>query len=219
MILGIETATPRASLALYDSRADEVVWKRDFTTERAHNAVIFEPILEMMNDYRDQLTGIAVGVGPGSYSGVRVGIAVANGLSLSMSLPALGRSSLEAWEVGEDSYAVISDARRQSFAVSEVLKRKLQGEPELIETGEVEAKLEEISGRGIPVYSAESAVVEAYEAVALAHPDAAKLAREVGKGNPADWSEAPLEPHYLRAPYITTPKKGRGEVTSGRIKA
>lgn len=219
MILGIETATPRASLALFDSRADEVVWKRDFTTERAHNAIIFEPILEMMSNYRNQLTGIVVGVGPGSYSGVRVGIAVANGLSLSISVPVLGRSSLEAWEVGENSYAVISDARRQSFAVSEVLNRKLRGEPDLIGTGEVEAKLEELSGRGLPVYSAELSVADAYEAVSLAHPDAAKLAREVGKVNPADWSEAPLEPHYLRAPYITTPKKGRSEVTSGRIKA
>ena len=83
MILGIETATPRASLALYDRDADEVLWSRDFTTERAHNGVIFEPVSEMLEQYRDQLTGIVVGVGPGSYSGVRVGIAVANGLGLS----------------------------------------------------------------------------------------------------------------------------------------
>lgn len=207
MILGIETATPRASLALYDPCVDKVVWRQDFTTERAHNAVIFEPVLEMMETYRDQLTGIVVGVGPGSYSGVRVGIAVANGLSLSMKLPTLGRSSLEAWEVSEDCYAVISDARRQSFAVAEVLNRKLRGEPDLIRTDLVEAKLEELSGRGLPIYSAESFVVGSYEAVALAYPDAAQLVREVGKENPAEWCETQLEPHYLRAPYITAPKK------------
>lgn len=207
MILGIETATPRASLALYDPRVDNVVWKRGFTTERAHNAVIFEPVLEMMETYRDQLTGIVVGVGPGSYSGVRVGIAVANGLSLSMKLPTLGRSSLEAWEVSEDCYAVISDARRQSFAVSEVFNRKLRGEPDLIGTDAVEAKLEELSGRGLPIYSAESVVVESYEVVALAFPDAEQLVREVGEEDPTGWRETLLEPAYLRAPYITTPKK------------
>ncbi len=207
MILGIETATPRASLALYDRDADEVLWSRDFTTERAHNAVIFEPVSEMLEQYRDQLTGIVVGVGPGSYSGVRVGIAVANGLGLSLGLPTMGRSSLEAWDVSEDTYAVISDARRKSYAVAEVIDRRVTGEPDLIDAEVLEAKLSELASSGVPLYSADSKVVEAFASVSLAHPDAAQLAKRAGELSPADWPEAPLEPHYLRAPYITTPKK------------
>ena len=149
MILGIETATTRASLALYDRDADEVLWSRDFTTERAHNAVIFEPVSEMLEQYRDQLTGIVVGVGPGSYSGVRVGIAVANGLGLSLGVPTMGRSSLEAWDVSEDTYVVISDARRKSYAVAEVIDRRVTGEPDLIDAEVLEAKLSELAAGGV----------------------------------------------------------------------
>jgi len=212
MILGIETSTTRASLALYDPGAGEVVWRRDFTTDRAHNAVIFEPISEMMETYRDQLTGIAVGVGPGSYSGVRVGVAVANGLGLSLGIPTMGCSSLEAWEVEEDSYVVVSDARRKTIAVAEVVDRQLRSEPELIECGdsfetEFEKIFEPFLNRNLPIYSSDQKLTDLIAIFAPAFSDAAQIARRAGEVVPANWPEAPLEPHYLRAPYITTPKK------------
>lgn len=207
MILGIETSTPRASLALYDRDADKVLWSHDFTTERAHNAVIFEPVSEMLEHYRDQLTGIVVGVGPGSYSGVRVGIAVANGLGLSLGVPTMGRSSLEAWDLSEDTYAVISDARRKSYAVAEVVDRRVMGEPDLVDAEGLEAKLSEFASSGIPRYSADAKVVETFVGLSLAHPDAVQIAKRAGELSPENWLEVPLEPHYLRAPYITSPKQ------------
>ena len=206
MILGIETSTPRASLALYNRDADKVLWSRDFTTERAHNAVIFEPVSEILEQYRDQLTGIVVGVGPGSYSGVRVGIAVSNGLGLALGLPTKGRSSLEAWNVSEDTYAVISDARRKSYAVAEVIDRRVKGEPELVDAEGLKAKLSELASSGVPRYSADAKVVEAFGGVSLAHPDAVQIAKRSGGLSPDRWRKVPLEPHYLRAPYITSPK-------------
>ena len=121
----------------------------------------------------------------------RVGIAVANGLGLSLGVPTMGRSSLEAWDVSEDTYAVISDARRKSYAVSEVIDRRVTGEPDLIDAEVLEAKLSELASSGVPLYSADSKVVEAFASVSLAHPDAAQLAKRAGELSPADWPEAP----------------------------
>ena len=107
MILALETSTRDASLAVRDRATGALVHESVFTTERAHNAVIFGPVETIVKEYRDRLTGIVVGLGPGSYGGVRVGIAVANGLSIAMGLPLAGRSSLEAWDTESDSYLVI----------------------------------------------------------------------------------------------------------------
>jgi tRNA A37 threonylcarbamoyladenosine modification protein TsaB len=48
MILGIETSTPHASLALWDPAVGSVVWEQTFSSDRAHNSVIFEPLREAL---------------------------------------------------------------------------------------------------------------------------------------------------------------------------
>ena len=208
MILGIETSTAQASLALYDAGSDAIVWESEFSTDRAHNAVIFDPVSEMLALYRNQLSGIVVGVGPGSYSGVRVGIAVANGLSLALEIPSVGRSSLEAWGAEGDTYAVLGDARRRTFFVAEVKARQLQGDPDLIEEDLVEDRIARLKSDGVPLYTADPKVQAHLDGVVLCYPTASRLARAGAAVDPADWqSSKPLEPHYLRAPYITTPKK------------
>lgn len=204
MILGIETSTPRASLALRDVATDTIVWSREFTTDRAHNAVIFSPIEEMLSTYRSELSGIVVGLGPGSYSGIRVGIAVANGLGLALGIPTLGVSSLEAWDVDADSHVILGDARRRSLFVAEVAERKLIDEPQLIDVDKAGPVLTPLYDRGLPCYTADRRVTEMVENVELAFPAAERLPLT----SPGSWPAAmPLEPHYLRAPYITTPKQ------------
>lgn len=208
MILGIETSTPRASLALIRSEAESPVWETSFVTERAHNAVIFDPVSEMMDQYRNEVTGIAVGIGPGSYGGVRVGIAVANGLSLVLGVPLLGVSSLEAWESDKIDYTVLGDARRKTFFVAQIQEGALQAEPELLPEDEVISSIDEsIKGGQGPHFTADSKVANSIEGVVLSSPTAARVAAKALATPLTDWSEkAALEPHYLRAPYITTPK-------------
>ncbi len=207
MILGIETSTTQASLAVFDTAGGSVVWNEEFTTDRSHNAVIFEPVSEVLRQYRDGLSGIAVGVGPGSYSGVRVGIAVANGLSMTLGIPCCGFSSLEAWEVDEDTYAVLGDARRKTIFVANVKERQVQGDPELVGEDDIEECLSSMSNEGVPLYSADRKVVESFEKVSLELPSASRLAWKASMTDPSQWPKRPLEPHYLRAPYFTTPKK------------
>lgn len=207
MILGIETSTPCASLALLDGDSEKPVWDASFKTERAHNAVIFEPVSEMLEQYRGEITGIAVGLGPGSYGGVRVGIAVANGLSLVLGVPLLGVSSLEAWESDRSNYTVLGDARRKTFFVARVVDSVLEGEPELLPEEEVIQQVGELIEKDSYFYTADPKVADAIEGVVLSSPTAARVAARALATPLSEWpKEMTLEPHYLRAPYITVPK-------------
>lgn len=206
MILALETCTRRASLAVYDRESGRVVDGANFTTDRAHNAAIFAPLERLVAAHRDQLEGIVVGLGPGSYGGVRVGIAVANGLSVAMGLPVIGGNSLEAWETGTDSYLVVGDARRGSYFVARVRDRKLQGEPELVEEADLEASLAPLLADGLTVHTCDAKVVEAVAGAVLSYPEAGRLAALYRGADLCPLSTTALEPVYLRAPYITMPK-------------
>lgn len=208
MLLAIESSTPRASLALYDPATGEVAWRSEFTSERAHNALIFAPLAEALDRCQRRLDLIAVGRGPGSYGGVRVGIAVAHGLSLALGAPAVGLSSLEAMGSGESNYAVIGDARRQTWFVARVESGTLRGEPRLTDQQGLIDELTLLHRNGNPVYSADPNLAAAHPGVLHAVPDAARLARRAASLDAVEvaaLAAEPLEPHYLRAPYITTP--------------
>lgn len=208
MILGIETSTTHASLALVRSLDEPAVLKSSFVSERAHNAVIFDPVTEMLAHYRDEITGIAVGLGPGSYGGVRVGIAVANGLSLVLGIPVLGVSSLEAWDFSGAQYTVLGDARRKTFFKAQVRDGLLEGKPQLLPGSEVIDEVRDLVARGDRSFvTADESVSVAIEGVCLSYPTAEGVAKRAMQKPVLDWpEECVLEPHYLRAPYITTPK-------------
>jgi tRNA threonylcarbamoyl adenosine modification protein YeaZ len=206
MILALETSTPHASLAVYSLETQGIEWRSSFETKRSHNSVIFGPVTEALDQFGDQLTRVAVGLGPGSYSGVRVAIAVANGLALSRELPLQGVSSLEAYgDVGETCF-VVGDARRKTFFLAEVKGGKLEGEPDLLSAEDLESRLQEID-ESEAVYSPDDSVLTRFPSIRQSFPSAEKIAKraslssfDVSEGTP------PLEPHYLRAPFITTPK-------------
>src|SRR6188508_260420 len=77
-ILAVESSAPRGSLALW--RDGRLVDVREFQSERAHNSVLFTPLDAVLRQ-AEALTLIVCGTGPGSYSGVRIGIAAAIGVS------------------------------------------------------------------------------------------------------------------------------------------
>lgn len=207
MILALETSTRHASLAVLDRASGKAVDTVGFTTDRAHNAAIFAPLQRLVEAHRGHLVGFVVGLGPGSYGGVRVGLAVAHGLSVSMGLPVAGGNSLEAWETAADSYLVVGDARRNSFFLALVRGRILQGEPELIEEGAIASHLEPFLGEGLPIHSPDPKVVAAIPEAVLSFPSAARLAVRFQETDFASLASTALEPVYLRAPYITTPKE------------
>ncbi|MCB1207207.1 MAG: tRNA (adenosine(37)-N6)-threonylcarbamoyltransferase complex dimerization subunit type 1 TsaB [Verrucomicrobiae bacterium] len=206
MILALETSTRHASLAVCDPVSEQVIAEAAFTTERAHNAAIFGPLSSLVEQHRSSLRGFVVGLGPGSYGGVRVGLAVANGLSVAMNLPVVGRSSLEAWETEEETYLVIGDARRGSFFIAEIRDRLLQGDPILVEESDLPDRLAPFLDRGLKIHSSDPKALEIIPETCLSFPRARFLLSNLSEEDLVTRASTSLEPHYLRAPYITTPK-------------
>lgn len=97
MLLAIDTATRFASLALHDGARllAELTWQ---TAD--HHTVTLAPQLAWMLDQAgasaSDLTGLAVAIGPGSFTGLRVGLALAKGLALSHHIPIVGIPTLDA---------------------------------------------------------------------------------------------------------------------------
>jgi len=202
MILAIETSTPHASLALFDPARNAVIAEREFSSDRAHNSVIFAPLREVLEILGDcPLRGIVLGTGPGSYSGVRVGIAVASALGLAKSCPVIGLPSIVALA---PHALVVGDARRQTYYIAAVRSHRLAGEPELLSPEEF---LERVGGTDLPLLTTDPVAPLGIEARVVT-PLAVDLARLAAAFPEAEWlslAATPLEPLYLRAPYITTP--------------
>jgi tRNA threonylcarbamoyladenosine biosynthesis protein TsaB len=100
-LLGIETSTQRGSVALVE--ADRVVCLAHHDEPNAHAERILllaDECLAKAAWDRRSVERIAVGVGPGSFVGLRVGIALAHGLGLGLGVPVLGVGSLRALAAG-----------------------------------------------------------------------------------------------------------------------
>jgi tRNA threonylcarbamoyl adenosine modification protein YeaZ len=108
LILAFDTATDVATSALVDG--EEVLGER---TSRA--ATVLEDVdalLRQAGAHTRELEGVAVGVGPGSFTGVRVGLATARGLALGLGIPVAGVSTLAALAAGAPGAVPVIDARR-----------------------------------------------------------------------------------------------------------
>ncbi|HQE94191.1 MAG TPA: tRNA (adenosine(37)-N6)-threonylcarbamoyltransferase complex dimerization subunit type 1 TsaB [Anaerolineae bacterium] len=120
MLLAIDTATARASIALHDGQTlrSECTWEatqRHTTTLAAHIAQMFETSAVTSAD----LTAVAVCIGPGSHTGVRVGVALAKGMAISCQLPLIGVSTLDILASAQPAddkplYAVFAAGRKRA---------------------------------------------------------------------------------------------------------
>jgi tRNA threonylcarbamoyl adenosine modification protein YeaZ len=108
LILSFDTATESATCALVDG--GEVLAERT-TTAKA----LLEDVDAMLRQVRGRpgdVEALAVGLGPGSFTSTRIGLALARGLGLALGVPAAGVSTLDALAAGADGAFPVIDARR-----------------------------------------------------------------------------------------------------------
>lgn len=99
IVLAIDTAANLCAACIHDSRTDRETGRavRDIGKGHAeHVMAVVEAALGEAGLGYDGLDAIAVCTGPGSFTGVRVGVAAARGLALALKIPAIGVNALEA---------------------------------------------------------------------------------------------------------------------------
>ncbi len=117
--LGIDTSTPFLSLALCSANDVLATFQENLGRDHAKRLISeLEQLFQKANLQKSDLAGIGVGIGPGSYTGLRVGIAAAKGLSRALGISLSGVDSLAASAYaclrdGETGYITL-DARRGS---------------------------------------------------------------------------------------------------------
>jgi tRNA threonylcarbamoyladenosine biosynthesis protein TsaB len=100
MLLALDTSTSRAGIALYDGEVlAESVWHAGRDHGRMLMPVVEETVRRLGHRPAD-ITAVAAARGPGSFTGLRVGLAVARGLAVALSVPAYGIGSLEVLAAG-----------------------------------------------------------------------------------------------------------------------
>ena len=117
-ILNIETSTTNCSVAL--SKNGELIgFKEDNSSEYSHAErlhVYIDEVLKTAQVSIDQLHAIAISKGPGSYTGLRIGVSAAKGLCFALNLPLISVPTLEALahqiEDPKGTIIVMLDARR-----------------------------------------------------------------------------------------------------------
>ena len=122
LTLAFDTATGAATSALVDD--GEVLGERVSRAQTLLEDV--DALLRQAGAHPTDLDRLAVGLGPGSFTGVRIGLAVARGLALSLDLSGAGVSTLDALAAGApDAVPVIDAKRREIFTV-------VDGEPRVL---------------------------------------------------------------------------------------
>ncbi len=221
LILLIETATANCSVAI--ARDGEIIAVRSSDDGYVHAerlAVFIQESLEEANIDPSVLDGIGVSIGPGSYTGLRVGLSTAKGMAYGLGIPVLPVSTLEAMaracaklNPGASSYLSAIDARRSEVYLYAHRAARDEGPIPVIldeipwtswlDKGE---DLVYICGDGGPKVAElwpEAPIKETSVRCSAMHlVDQAEEAFQQGK-----WADlAYIEPLYLKPPNVTIPK-------------
>ncbi|HEY3445805.1 MAG TPA: tRNA (adenosine(37)-N6)-threonylcarbamoyltransferase complex dimerization subunit type 1 TsaB [Myxococcales bacterium] len=231
LLLALDTATLTLSAALVERAGggeDRVLDRRVVEPPTAHSSVLPGLLDEMLTGVGKKpgdLAAVVVGLGPGSFTGLRISLATAKGLCYAAQRPLLGASSLEAMalaaagDVPEGTLLVPCLDARKGEVYAGFFRKKGAGvaleapeaavSPEaLLARVSTEASAE-VYGIGRAAYPALAGLPPARTAVRT--PDAAALVRQI-QTIPEYSAQAlfALEPHYVRpsdSEWTSKPKK------------
>ena len=205
-ILSLDTAMAACSVAIIDTDEPQPLAAAFSAMERGHAealAPMTADVLKAAGLTLSAIDRIAVTIGPGTFTGVRIGLSFAKGLGLARALPVIGIDSLSAIAANECADApllVVADARNgEVYAASFDAARKLVSGPRVTTAAEAVTDMPEGS---LVIGTAAKAVVEATGRSDLrlspagSLPVAAHFARLAASAHPG----AAPSPLYLRAP-------------------
>jgi tRNA threonylcarbamoyladenosine biosynthesis protein TsaB len=202
VLLAFDTATSQVTVALHDG--DRVVAEYSASEAMRHGEMLAPGIAEVLakaGAISQDVTAVAVGVGPGPFTGLRVGLVTARTMALALGIPVYGVCTLdviaaEAADTGLDEFLVATDARRKEVYVASYADGERVSGPDVVKPMDV-ATDGSVVGRGAALYP------EAFpHAAGPEHPSARVLCDVVVR------ERFPLvdpEPLYLRRPDTMEP--------------
>ena len=217
-ILAIDTALGACSACIYDAIAGTSISSESIAMQRGHAEVLpglVERIGSRVMQGLEAVERIAVTVGPGSFTGIRVGIAAARALGLALDVPVVGVSTLSAFAaplLGDEARSAVAaaiDARHGYIYVMMISAGgAMQVTPRLLKIDQAALQLASgplrICGSGAALLAAAARQrgLSCDMSGAMDAPDISFVAR---LGALADPATAPPDPLYLKAPDVALP--------------
>jgi tRNA threonylcarbamoyladenosine biosynthesis protein TsaB len=198
IVLALDTCLASCSVAVSDG--ERVLASAREVMARGHQerlAPMAQQVMAEAGVSFDRLGRIGVTVGPGSFTGLRVGIAFAKGLATALDLPAAGVGSLEA--------LAVVDARRGQVYIQGFEDGRALMAPDALTAETAAARIAELSmGRPLTLVGSGAVLLadltRAAAVIAAEGADARHVARLAATREPR-----PLKPLYLRAPDAKLP--------------
>ncbi len=216
LTLGVDTATSWGSVGLFhDGPLGEIACKR---VARKNDPLVpsLQQFLKVLHVEKTSLELIAVALGPGSFTSLRVGVSLAKGLAMALNLPLVGVPSLpmlkQRADHWQDSVCVLITDRPTQAYVSFYEQGQPSGEIDVLDVNALQQKLETFTTPVLLVGPGANALCEAMGPMdhvnvaseAMCQPSGIEVARlgiEKFKATGAD-DLAALEPLYSAAPAI-----------------
>lgn len=219
LLLAMDTATSAVTAALV--AGEEVVASRTELDARRHTEILMPLIAELFAQSgvaRSEVDGLVVGVGPGPFTGLRVGITTAMTLSHVLSRPVHGVCSLDAiahqvlaGPGAPEDFVVATDARRKEVYWARYTGGDRVGDPAVHKPDELPAQVRDlpVAGRGGQLYPGAFG-----EPLPVSDVDAAHLGL-FAASRLADGAQLlPLQPMYLRQPDAVPSAGQKSALTS-----
>ncbi|HEY7272622.1 MAG TPA: tRNA (adenosine(37)-N6)-threonylcarbamoyltransferase complex dimerization subunit type 1 TsaB [Actinoplanes sp.] len=213
LVLAVDTATPASTAAVAEVTADGMrgIAERRTVDPRAHGELLAPEIAAVLDETgigpRD-LGAIVAGVGPGPFTGLRVGLATAASMGQTLEIPTYGVCSLDALGLaaGPGRVLVATDARRREVYWATYADGHRTRDPDVARPADVDAGVERAVGEGALKYSGVFGVP--IDERLLYPPGAALIslaADRIRHGAPSER----LTPLYLRRPdaVVSTTRK------------
>jgi len=201
LLLAFDTATPAVTVAVLDGAA--VLAESTVVDARRHGELLAPGIQRVLSDAgatMHELTAVAVGLGPGPYTGLRVGVVTAAAMAHALGIPAYGVCSLDVIAAGADGgekFLVATDARRREvyWAAYDEQGRRRDG-PQVSRPVDVPVAGRRVEGPAVELYGE----LLGWRTGPAGYPRAAELARLVAHRAARGDAGDTLTPLYLRRP-------------------